>query len=121
MQWPSLKRPIQASKQLLVEGRTPEIFFREWVEALGLKEKVEVRDYGSLSDLPAFLRLFTTYKGFRESVVSVAIIRDAEDQPALSAFDSVCSALDGVNLPCPGALASFCSGTPRVGVFILPD
>ena len=55
MKWPSLKRDILAPKQLLVEGRTPEIFFREWVEALGLNGKIEVRDYGSLDQLVDFL------------------------------------------------------------------
>ena len=40
MNWPSLRRPIQAPKQLLVEGRTPEIFFREWVEAMNLTGQI---------------------------------------------------------------------------------
>ena len=50
MKWKSLERPLQAPKQLLVEGRTPEIFFREWIEWLGLKAQMEVRDFLSLSD-----------------------------------------------------------------------
>jgi Protein of unknown function (DUF3226) len=121
MRWPSLGRPIEAPKQLLVEGRTPEIFFREWVEAMGLKGQLEVRDYLSLNDLTPFLRLFTGYKDFRETVTSLAVVRDAEEQPASSAFDSVCAALAAVNLPCPGALASFSPGMPRIGIFVLPD
>ena len=58
MEWPSLRRPIQTSKQLLVEGRTAEIFFREFTEALGLKEQVQVRDFGSLEELTPYLELF---------------------------------------------------------------
>jgi Protein of unknown function (DUF3226) len=121
MRWPSLGRPIQAPKQLLVEGRTPEIFFREWVEAMGLKGQLEVRDYLSLSDLTPFLKLFTSYKEFRETVTSLAIVRDAEAQPASSAFDSVSAALKAVSLPCPDMLASFSQGMPQTGIFVLPD
>jgi hypothetical protein len=121
MNWPSLERPIKAPKQLLVEGRTPEIFFREWVEAIGLKGQLEVRDYLSLNDLTPFLKLFTGYKEFREIVTSVAIVRDAEANPASSAFDSVCAVLRTVNLPCPDTFAAFSSGTPRTGIFVLPD
>ena len=121
MEWPSLKRPIQASKQLLVEGRTPEIFFREWVQKLGLKDQVEVRDFRSLSQLTDFLKVFTGYKEFRESVVSVGIVRDAEDKPAEAAYQSVCSSLQVVNLVYPETCGSFGDGTPRIGVFVLPD
>jgi len=121
MKWPSLGRPIQATKQLLVEGRTPEIFFREWVEALELEGDAEVRDYGSLADLTPYLKVFTSYKDFRELVSSVAIIRDAEDKPATFAFDSVCAALRAVGLPCPTCPASFSNGMPRTGIFVLPD
>ncbi len=121
MEWPSLKRPIQAPKQLLVEGRTAEIFFREWVEALGLEGQVEVRDFGSLTVLTDFLKVFTGYKEFRESVVSVGIIRDAEDMPAESAFRSVCYSLQVVGLTCPEACGAFSAGEPRTGIFVLPD
>ena len=120
-EWPSLGRKINTPGQLLVEGRTPEIFFREWLEAIGLKDKVEVRDYKSLTDLTDFLKVFTRLKEFQESVVSLAIIRDAEDKPASYGFNSVCSALRAVSLTCPAALGSFSNGTPRTGVFVLPD
>jgi hypothetical protein len=121
MKWRSFERPIEAPKQLLVEGRTPEIFFREWVEAIGLKGQVEVRDYGSLTDLTDFLKVFTGYKEFREIVASVGIIRDAEDKPAESAFQSVCRSLQVVGLTCPEVCGSFSIGQPRTGVFVLPD
>jgi hypothetical protein len=121
MKWRSFERPIDARKQLLVEGRTPEIFFREWVEAIGLNGQVEVRDYGSLTDLADFLKVFTSKKEFREIVTSVGIIRDAEDKPAQSAFQSVCSSLRVVGLTCPEVCGSFSSGQPRTGIFVLPD
>ena len=121
MDWPSMKRRIQAPKQLLVEGRTPEIFFREWVEALGRKEAIEVRDFRSLDELTDFLKVFTSYKEFKESVESIGIIRDAEDKPADAAFQSVCASLRAVNLAAPETRGVFCNAPRRTGVFILPD
>jgi len=121
MEWPSMQRPTRAPRQLLVEGRTPEIFFREWVEALGLKGTIEVRDYGSLSKLTDFLKVFTGRKEFKETVESVGIVRDAEDQPAAAAFRSVCASLKEVGLVCPEKFGSFGTGPKRTGVFVLPD
>jgi hypothetical protein len=121
MEWPSMQRPIRAPKQLLVEGRTPEIFFREWVEALGLKGMVEVRDYGSLDQLIDFLKVFTGRKEFKETVESVGIIRDAEDKPAAAAFRSVCASLKEVGLVCPEKFGTFGAGPKRTGIFVLPD
>ncbi len=120
-QWPSLKRPLQAPRQLLVEGRTPEIFFREWIEVSGLKGQMEVRDYGSIQDLDSFLKLFTSLKAFREIVTSVGIVRDAESMPASSAFESVCASLKAVGLDYPAIMNAVKAGTPQIGVFILPD
>jgi len=121
MEWPSMQRPIRAPKQLLVEGRTPEIFFREWVEALGLKGKIEVRDFISINQLTDFLKVFTGLPAFKETVESVGIIRDAEDKPAAAAFQSVCASLRVVGLPCPATCGSFSDGLKRTGVFVLPD
>jgi hypothetical protein len=121
MKCPSKERPIRAPKQLLVEGRTPEIFFREWVQALGLDGKIEVRDYHSFTQLTDFLKVFTGYKEFKESVESVGIIRDAEDKPATLAFQSVCASLRVVGLNCPEKCGAFSNGPKRTGVFVLPD
>jgi hypothetical protein len=121
MERPGTQRPIGAPKQLLVEGRTPEIFFREWVEYLKLDKTIEVRKYGSLDELTDFLKVFTRRPDFEEKVKSVGIIRDAEDKPAKSAFDSVCESLRAVGLVFPQGFRSFGDGPIRTGVFILPD
>lgn len=117
--WPSLKRPIVAPKQLLVEGRTPEIFFREWVQALGIP--VEVRDYGSIHDLTDYLAALKGRPEFQGGVNSLAIVRDAEENPAGAAFDSVCASLRAAGIECPAAMGMFGSAVPKAGVYILPD
>ena len=117
----SHKRPIRTSKQVLVEGRSAEIFFREWIESTAFSSQMEVRDFGSISDLAGYLKLFSTQKDFREKVTSIAIIRDAEDGVAQNAFESVCASLIAAGMKRPDAIGSYGDGTPKAGVFILPD
>jgi hypothetical protein len=117
----SMARPIKASKQLLVEGRTPEIFFREWVKALHMEAAVDVRTFGSVTDLTDFLRLFSGRPEFRESVVSLGIVQDAETRTVNDTFQSVCASLTHANLERPVECGHFSEGKPRTGVFILPD
>jgi hypothetical protein len=67
----SLDRPITAPAQLLVEGRTPEIFFREFVDELGLSEGVQVRTFGGIQSLQPYLELFTGKAAFKEKVTKL--------------------------------------------------
>jgi hypothetical protein len=117
----SVERPIVAPAQLLVEGRTPEMFFREFVQELGLRERIDVRTFGGISELQVWIELFTAKATFKEKVASLAIVRDAESEPAAIAFQSICSALSQAKLVVPTAIASFTSPPLRVGVYVLPD
>lgn len=117
----SLSRAIETPAQLLVEGRTPEIFFREMVEYLGLKDRIQVRDFGSIGDLTDYLKDFTQLADFIENVTSLGIIRDAEDNPARDGFTSVCASLRTVGIEPPDNIGEVVQKTIKVGVFILPD
>jgi hypothetical protein len=141
----SLLREIETPAQLLVEGRTPEIFFREMVEHLDLKDRIQVRDFGSIGDLTDYLKTFTQLADFIEKVNSLGIIRDAEDKPAIHGFTSVCASLkiarieppdkigevvrktigakgdDAESDHHPDKVGEVARKTINVGVFILPD
>lgn len=129
----SLERPVAATGQLLVEGRVPEMFFREMVAAYGLADAVEVRTFGDVSKdtLQTYLGLFCQKAAFRERVQRLGIIRDAEAKAATDAFASVRSAIEGFNqenpsfaLPVPSQLGVATSLEParaQVNVFVLPD
>jgi len=54
-------------------------------------------------------------------VVSLGIIRDAESEPAITGFETVCAHLKRSGLTYPNAVGSFSVGTPQVGVYILPN
>jgi hypothetical protein len=119
----SLERPITTGGQLLVEGRVPEMFFREMVSAFELANLVEVRTFGDIGkeNLQTYLELFTQKAQFKEQVSRLGIIRDAERAPASSAFQSVQAALQGAQLPVPEAVNKLEGSPLAVGVFILPN
>jgi hypothetical protein len=119
----SLNRPIKAPAQLLVEGRVPEMFFRELVKVSGLEGAIEVRTFGAIGkvNLQTYLELFCSKAAFKEEVRAMGIVRDAESNKAASAFQSVQSALLEAGHPVPSKMAAFEGSPLRVGVFILPD
>jgi hypothetical protein len=129
----SLQREIVTPAILLVEGRTPEMFFRELIEKhLRLSSKIEAFTFGDKgsSNLRKFLNAFATKAEFRENVKRVGIVRDAEMEDATRGFQSVVSAIKGFNeantkgsLPVPDQCGVMTEGgaTPKTGVFILPD
>jgi len=102
----SLDRPIHTAGQLLVEGRVPEMFFREMIAAYGLANAVEARTFGDISkgNLQTYLELLTQKAVFKERAKRIGIIRDAEGSTAIAAFQSVQAALQGAQLPVPAAM-----------------
>jgi hypothetical protein len=114
-----LPRPILHAKQLLVEGRSPELFCEALVQWLNLAD-VQLQNFGGITDLPGFLRVLRNEPGFAMQVASLGIIRDAEAN-STGAFQSVCSALRGASLPEPPQPLAVAPGPPAVSVFILPD
>src|SRR5438477_6085463 len=91
----SLDRPITTPGQLLVEGRVPEMFFREMIAAWGFESSIEVRTFGDISkdNLQTYLEVFTQKAAFKEQVRRLGVVRDAESSSASSAFQSVQTAL----------------------------
>jgi hypothetical protein len=119
----SHKRDIRTHGQLLVEGRVPEMFFREMIKTCGLESSLEARTFGDITkdNLKTYLEIFTQKPAFREGVKTLGIILDAENRTAEAAFQSVQAALRGANLFAPNAM-NVLEGNPLVvGVYILPD
>jgi len=124
--WPeqqSFDRPITTPGQLLVEGRVPEMFFREMIAACGCESLLEVRTFGDISkdNLQTRLELFAQKAAFKEQVKRLGVIRDAESSNANSAFQSVQAALRDAQLPVPSRMQDLEGNPLSVGVFILPN
>ena len=109
---------IAAGVQLLVEGNDQRNFFRAFITHLALDD-IQVWNFGGVSDLGRFLRAFAIEPGFRSTVNSVGIARDAE-KSAVGAFRSVQSSLEKAGLAVPEQPEILGDGSPSVRVLILP-
>jgi hypothetical protein len=119
----SFDRPITTEGQLFVEGRVPEMFFREMIIACGLESRIEARTFGDINknNLETWLELFCQKATFKEKVKRLGIVRDAESSTADAAFRSVQAALKTAGLHVPEWINTL-TGTPlSIGVFVLPD
>lgn len=113
-------RPLTHARQLVVEGRTPVIFFEALLRSLGRTDDFQLQDFGPVQDLRTFLKSLRRLRGFTRQVTSLGIVRDAEADAA-NAYRSVRDALAAVKLPVPPTPGVLAPGPPRVAVFLFPD
>ena len=110
---------IESTSLLAVEGADEVGFFDALLQAMEITG-VQVVDIGGKDKFKPEFRLFSAMEGFRR-VARLGIVRDAESLPARSAFDSVCGVLGQHRLPIPTEPGIILAGSPRVGVFVMPD
>lgn len=85
-----------------------------------LIDTVQILDFAGKDKFQAQLAVVRNTERFRD-VVALGIVRDAEQNKATRAFESVCYALKQNNLPVPAALATVMPGKPKTSIFIMPD
>lgn len=81
---------------------------------------IDVRCYRGASNLGSALKGLRVASGFSENVETLAVWRDADQDPA-GALQSVKSQLEKASFAAPAHSGEFTEGTPRIGVLILPD
>ena len=109
---------ITSPIQLLVEGNDQRNFFEAFIDHLSL-DNIQIQNFRGVNELRGFLLVFVNAPGFRETVQSVGIVRDAETS-AQAAFQSVQSSLMNAGLPVPSRPEDRTGDSPAVTVLILP-
>ena len=109
---------ITKEKLLLVEGKDEEKFFTILLEKNEIYN-IQIISSGGRKQFKRKLPAIKNTPGFDE-ITSLAVIHDA-DMDAQATFESVCSVLKNNDLNFPKEVSSFISGSPNVGVFIIPD
>jgi hypothetical protein len=110
--------PFTSPKVLIGEGKDEVNFFTALLAHLQLTD-FQVEEYGGKGNLTKYLREFSVRPG-RQQVVALAITRDADGDVG-QVFQSIGTLLTYNQLPAPSAAGQIIAGSPRVGVFILPD
>ncbi len=111
-------KEIKSQKLLLVEGKDEEAFFKIFLKKKKI-DGIEIISSGGKEQFQKLLPIIKKATGF-DGVNSLAVIHDS-DNDAQAAFQRICSILINNNLNSPQEVSSFVSGSPRVGVFIIPD
>lgn len=112
-------KDMDKPRQLVVEGRDAEEFFKALLSYMGLAE-IQVQNFGGKDELPGFLKALKSMSGFINWVISIGVVRDADNNPG-DAFQSVCGALRKAALAVPIKPEEFEGNSPKVTVLILPN
>jgi len=111
-------RILGAPKLVIGEGVEEVRLFQALLRRVGVAG-VAVEQYGGVDRLADYLATLRVRPGFA-GLVSLGVTRDADDDAA-GRFQSVCGHLRRNGFVAPPAHARVVDGSPRVGVFVLPD
>ncbi len=109
---------ITKPKIIAVEGQDEINFFIALLNNLHIAD-VQVIEFEGKTNFQSRIKAIVNVPGFR-NVRYFALVRDADNLPARSAFDSVKHSLSAAKLPFPLEINVFSDTTPSVGIFIMP-
>ncbi|MCX7047888.1 MAG: hypothetical protein NTX50_20685 [Candidatus Sumerlaeota bacterium] len=114
-------KKITSTRLLAVEGKDECNFFDVLLQHIGIAD-VQVWPIGGSQKFASEFPNLYNAEGFG-NITKLGFVRDAEGNPAKSAFDSVCGTLKAHSLPVPAAPAQITppGRQPRVSIFIMPD
>ncbi|MBK6808170.1 MAG: hypothetical protein IPG81_04565 [Sandaracinaceae bacterium] len=93
------------------------IFFR-----LASGEVVALRNAQGLTDIGRTLEIdLEAFSRAQHGPEAIGIVLDSDDEPAPARFAKLMTSLQAMQLPAPPSLGAMSSGSPRVGVFALPE
>ena len=111
---------IKSNMLLAVEGKDESNFFKTLLEYENI-QGVQIIDIGGKDKFSIEFRLLRNLENF-SNITKLAFVRDAEENNASSAFQSICDILKKYNLPCPQKINETTENSkPIVGVFIMPN
>lgn len=111
---------IDKEKILAVEGQDEKNFFTALLKHIDIPaSEFAIHDIGGKDQFKHKLPALVKVSGFFETVKTLVVIRDAEDN-ADTTFESIKDILKKQNLEPPGQKNQFSEGNPKVGIFIMP-
>lgn len=115
-----MNQKIEKPKILFVEGKDDQFFFESLLDFLKIQD-VQLLNVGGKDNFRNSVSL-SLKQISKNKVTHIGMIRDAEGNPAQSAFDSLQSLLKALNYPYPLKLNEIKNeNNLKVGIFILPN
>lgn len=113
-----MSKQIEQPKLLIGEGNDEVIFFQTILKHLNLTD-IMVEAYQGKNNLSNYLKTLKVRPNFSQ-LTAIGITRDADDS-IQSAFDSIKSSLQKINLSIPTNLGEKTNENPQISIYILPD
>ncbi|MBI5418255.1 hypothetical protein HZA55_10000 [Candidatus Poribacteria bacterium] len=114
------KTKIESTCLLAVEGKDECNFFEALLKHINLNN-IQIVDIGGKDKFPNEFQNLYNMERFNK-IEYLGFIRDAEKNPAQSAFDSICRVLNEHKLSIPAKINEIKNNTnPNIGIFIMPD
>ncbi len=110
-------KTIDTPKAIIAEGVDAHRFLIWACQAYGVLD-ICVYDFGGVTDLRSYLKLFRETPGF-DQLDALVVARDAEKNGA-RAFDSVVNSLRATGFAAPDGPFRFARGAPRTAVMVFP-
>ncbi len=112
---------VESDRLLLVEGLDEVNLFNALISrCMGDGPQIQIIEAGGIGKFPSSLQAIRTGAKTGAGLKSVGVVRDADNGPQ-AAFQSVCGQLRNADFDPPDSHGTFSSGTPSVGVFIVPS
>jgi hypothetical protein len=116
----TIPQHLTSPRLLIVEGKDECNFFASLTERLSIRD-LQIINAGGSKKFPKQFEALQKMAEFH-NLTTIGIVRDAEENPAMSAFASACDTLGKFGLPVPVAPGQINSTqNPSVGIFIMPD
>jgi hypothetical protein len=109
---------IEKLKLIAVEGKDEINFFNAILHKLNIPD-IQILDFKGKTNFSSRIKSISNIPGFNK-VTSFALIRDSDNLPPQSAFDSIRHALRTVGLPVPTIINTFTDTNPSIGIYIMP-
>lgn len=114
---------IKSNRILMVEGNHDEQFFEKLLDYMGFgKGDIQIIIAEGKGNFGPMIKLLSNPISPKK-ITRIGFVRDADadEHPAHSAFQSICSHLEKNQLPVPKTMSEVTEGDPQCGIFIMPD
>jgi hypothetical protein len=112
--WPNKSGPHHDIARLAVPAP---VLYR-----LDTTDVVALRNAQGLTEIGKTLQIdFEAFSRAHYGPAAIGVVLDSDDEPADQRFTKLTASLQAVTLPAPSSLGAVTDGSPRVGVFALPQ
>ena len=112
---------IKSNRILMVEGNHDKQFFEELSAYMGFGEgDIQIIITEGKGNFGPTIQLLSNPISLKK-ITRIGFVRDADERPAHSAFQSICSHLEKNQFPVPKTMSEVTESDPQCGIFIMPD